>query len=179
MNTLLVLSLVSTLFSFSSTACDTSAPVAGASASLRPSPEHQVDRRIIQLQSFLAKQGSPLEPHAGDFVSAADRYGLDWKLLPAIAGVESTFGKHIPYGSFNAYGWANGAYRFTSWEDSISHVSRALKEKYVDRGLDTPHKIGPVYAPPSTTWAGKVIFFMNQIENFASVSSAASPDLTI
>lgn len=172
MNALVMLSLVSALFAGSP-----AAPVAGSSATLKT--EQVVDLRIGQLQSFLEKQGSPLAPHADDFITAADRYDLDWKLLPAITGVESTFGKHIPYGSYNAYGWANGAYHFESWEHSINHVSKALKEKYVNRGLDTPHKIGPVYAPPSTTWAGKVVHFMNQIENYPIVSTATDPDLTI
>jgi hypothetical protein len=80
--------------------------------------------------------------------------------------VESTFGKQIPSYSYNAYGWNNGNFRFKSWEDSIEIVSKALREKYFDRGLNTPYKIGPVYAPPSKTWASKVSFFMQKIEDF-------------
>lgn len=124
------------------------------------------DSRAEKLEAFLTTHNSPLADYASDFVTAADRYGLDWRFLPAITGVESTFGKQIPAGTFNAYGWNNGAWQFTSWSDSIDFVSRALKERYFDQGLDTIYKIAPVYAPPSKTWAGKVVYFMEQIECF-------------
>lgn len=124
------------------------------------------DERVEKLKAYFAKHNSPLKPYAYDFVYYADLYGLDWKLVPAISGVESTFGKRIPRNSYNAYGWANGNYSFTSWEQSIEVVSRTLKEKYVDRGYNTVPKIARMYAPPSTTWSGNVQFFMNQIENY-------------
>ena len=124
------------------------------------------DERVRKLRSYFAKHNSPLEPYAYDFVYYADIYGLDWKLVPAITGVESTFGKRIPKNSFNAYGWANGAYSFNSWEHSIEHVTRTLRTKYYDRGYNTIPKIARIYAPPSTTWGGNVSFFMNKIEAF-------------
>ena len=124
------------------------------------------DPRVEKLEAFFTKYDSPLASYAQEFIEAADLYQLDWKLVPAITGVESTFGKRIPAYSYNAYGWNNGNYYFQSWEQSINHVSRCLKEKYVDRGLDTPYKIGPVYAPPSATWASKVVYFMKLIECF-------------
>lgn len=135
------------------------------------------DLRVSTLQKFLKKYQSPLTDYAPLFVQTADKYELDWHLVPAITGVESTFGKHIPYNSYNAYGWNNGLYIFGSWEESIEKVSKTLKEKYINRGLDTPQKIGPVYAPPSSTWAGKVSYFMEQIENFSENSKL--PSLTI
>lgn len=142
--------------------------VAGSSAVLKNEALgiKNPDIRVEKLKAYLADFNSPLASYAENFVEAADTYQLDWKLLPAITGVESTFGKQIPAGSYNAYGWANGAYWFKSWEQSIDYVSGYLKEKYIDRGLDTPYKIGPVYAPPSSTWAWKVVWFMNQIECF-------------
>ncbi len=138
---------------------------AGTSASLRH--ESGVpDNRVKTLHLYLESYNSPLAEYAFSFVEAADKYGIDWKLVPAITGVESTFGKQIPYQSYNAYGWCNGDYRFESWEQSIDYVSVYLKEKYYNRGLDTPTKIAPVYAPPSDTWAGKVAFFMKKLECF-------------
>lgn len=141
-----------------------------ASSAVLESSLFKIDKRAVKLEKFLASYNSPLAEYADAFVEAADKYGLDWKLVPAITGIESTFGKNIPFNSYNAYGWANGAYSFQSWEQSIDHVSRVLKEKYVDRGLDTPYKMGPIYAPPSKTWAGKVVFFMNKIDSFEELS---------
>lgn len=179
MNIFLLFTILSFVFSFSSSPVQAQELVAGGSATLKSTQEQKTDERVNKLQGYLAEHRSPLEPHAADMVAAADLYNLDWKLLPAITGVESTFGKHIPFNSFNAYGWNNGNFRFESWEQSINHVSRALKEKYVDRGLDTPWKIGRVYAPPSSTWASKVSFFMDQIENFGKISLLETPVLTI
>lgn len=139
----------------------------------------QADERIAKLKNFLASYNSPLAKYANNFVEAADKYGIDWKLVPAITGVESTFGKNIPANSYNAYGWANGTFYFQSWEQSIDHVSKTLKEKYVDRGLDTPYKMGPVYAPPSKAWAGKVVFFMNRLDFFGELESLSGLSLTI
>lgn len=133
------------------------------------------DSRINQLEEFLDFYNSPLTSYAGNFIETADKFAIDWRLVPAIAGVESTFGKFIPFNSYNAYGWNNGNYQFSSWEESIEIVSQTLREKYLNRGLDNPYKIGPVYAPPSSTWAGKVAFFMEKLANF----QLSTPDLTI
>lgn len=144
----------------------TLAAVAGDSAQFLQSFA-QSDPRVDQLEAFFKSHNSPLTGYADAFIKAADKYELpDWKLVPAITGVESTFGKAIPKNSYNAYGWANGAYAFKSWDESIDHVTKSLKTRYIDRGADTVEKIAPIYAPPSKTWAGKVRFFMREIATF-------------
>ena len=138
----------------------------GTSAAL-PIPETETDLRIVKLQSFLRRYNSPFAAYAGEFVSNADKYGLeDWTLVPAITGVESTFGKSIPADSYNAYGWANGNFAFNNWPESIAVVTKTLKEKYIDRDLKTVDQIAAVYAPPSQTWAGKVNYFKNLINDY-------------
>lgn len=131
------------------------------------------DARIAKLRGFLEFYHSPLAGYASVFIKAADKYGLDWKLVPAISGIESTFGKAIPYNSYNAYGWANGEYNFASWEDSIEIVSRTLRSNYYNRNIDTVEKIAPVYAPPSKTWGRNVRFFMEKLENFSPKTTLA------
>lgn len=148
------------------------------SASVSSQSVEVVDTRVEKLEAYLASHKSPLEKHAETFIKKADEYGLpDWRLVPSIAGVESTFGKHIPYASYNAWGWANGAFAFKDWDHAIDVVTKALKQKYVDRGLATPEQMSPVYAPPSKTWASKVRFFMGKIEEFEMQSELA--DLTL
>ncbi len=127
----------------------------------------EFDNRTQILKDYLHQFNSPLAEYAEEFVGAADAYELDWRLLPAITGVESTYGKFIPQNSYNAYGWNNGAYTFQSWEDSIWTVTKALKEKYVNRGANTVDKIGRIYAPPSPFWAGKVKRIMAKIDSGA------------
>jgi hypothetical protein len=122
------------------------------------------DIRILKLQLYLKKRNSPMELQSAKIVMTADRYGLDWRLVPAIAGVESSFGKRMPKNSYNAYGWANGEYKFNSWEESIDIVSKTLREKYIDKGADNLYKIARIYAPPSKTWARNVGFFVKQMD---------------
>lgn len=131
------------------------------------------DVRLERLKRFLTSYNSPLTKYSQDFVQIADKYNLDWKLIPAITGVESTFGKFIPYNSYNAYGWLNGAYYFSSWEESIQIVGKSLRENYLNRGADTVEKIASIYAPPSKTWAWKVRYFMEKLENFTPSSIPA------
>src|SRR5690349_15718779 len=67
--------------------------------------EKKPDFRVIALARYLESVDSPLAPHAELFIKEADRNNLDWRLVPAIAGLESSFGKHIPSDSYNAWGW--------------------------------------------------------------------------
>jgi hypothetical protein len=79
---------------------------AGTSAVLlKPVEEKTTDSRVRILKAYLEQYNSPLVTHAQDFVEIADKYNLDWKLVAAISGVESTFGQQIPYESFNGWGW--------------------------------------------------------------------------
>ncbi|MBI2019760.1 glucosaminidase domain-containing protein [Candidatus Daviesbacteria bacterium] len=129
----------------------------------------QLDKRAKILAKYLAKYNSPLQYHAQDFIDAADQYGLDWKMLPSIAGVESTFGKHIP-GGYNAWGWGvygTQAIYFDSWKDGIFTIAKGLREGYLNKGLTEPYSINRVYAA-SPHWAKGVTYFMSDMEKFSN-----------
>lgn len=125
-------------------------------------PEAQI------LQKYLSKYNSPMQYHAQDFIDAARTYNIDWKLLPAIAGVESTFGKFIP-GGYNAYGWAiynsNSRFGFESWRDGMFVVAKGLRENYLNKGLTDPYSMNRIYAA-SPTWGSKVSYFLADITKF-------------
>lgn len=127
-----------------------------------------LDPRAEILKDYLAKYNSPLETHAQDFVDAADKYQIDWKLVPAIAGVESTFGKHIP-GGYNGWGWGvygDQALYFRSWTEGIFTVTAGLRENYFNKGLDNPYEINRVYAA-SPSWGSHVNFFLVDLDKYA------------
>lgn len=135
------------------------------------------DERIDRLRTYLSMHNSPLTNQSAHFIAEADRLGLDWKLVAAIAGTESTFGKHVPFGSYNAWGWgiptgAQSGIAFESWKHGITRVSEGLKTRYIDRGATTVEQIGRIYAA-SPRWAGNVRFFLNAIDSF----SLADPSL--
>lgn len=126
-----------------------------------------IDKRAEILQAYLAQYNSPMQYQAQAFVETADQYNLDWKLLPAIAGVESTFGKFIP-GGYNAWGWGvygNQAIYFNSWKEGMLAVSEGLKTHYINNGLTDPYKINRIYST-SPAWGANVTYFINDLENF-------------
>ncbi len=141
-----------------------------ASTKLPNAMQLGVDSRVKILTSFLKQYDSPLIPYAADFVQTADKYNLDWRLVAAISGVESTFGKQIPYNSYNAWGWGvygDNVIRFKSWDDGIETVSQGLRERYIDQwGGNNIYEIGSMYAS-SPAWAGHVELWLGRIQEFA------------
>ncbi len=127
--------------------------------------------RVETLESFFDKYNSPLKGTAPKFVEIADKYNLDYTLLPSISCMESTCGKHLIEGSNNPFGW--GVYgdqyiAFESYEEAIEVVGEGLYEGYFSKGFDTPAKIAPIYTPPnSQNWYRGVNFFSNQINEIA------------
>ncbi len=57
-------------------------------AMLTPS-HYDGDSRLVRLREFFLKHDSPVHYLASEFLEAADKNGLDWRLLPTIALVES------------------------------------------------------------------------------------------
>jgi hypothetical protein len=134
-----------------------------------------VDKRAQIIKDYLAKYNSPLQDSAQDFVEAADQFGLDWRLVVSISGVESTFGKRIPgghdplYSSYNGWGWGvygDNSLGFKSWKDAIYTISEGLKKDYVDKGYTEPLSMNRKYAS-SQTWGVRVVYFMNDLEKFS------------
>jgi hypothetical protein len=149
---------------------------AGSSAALlKPAAQEATDSRVRILREYLEKYKSPLVPYAGTFVEIADKYNLDWKLVAAISGVESTFGREIPYESFNGWGWGiygDNMIRFSSWNEGIETISEGLRNKYINKwGAKDVYEIGKFYAA-SPTWAQRVEYFMNEIEKYQKLSLA-------
>jgi hypothetical protein len=93
-------------------------------------------------------------------------------MLPAIAGVESTFGKFVPgsdyYPSYNAWGWGvygTQAIYFKSWREGIFTVAEGLRKNYLNKGLTDSYSINRAYSE-SPAWGWKVEFFQKDITRF-------------
>lgn len=121
------------------------------------------DDRAQILKKFLKSRNSPMTEDAEKLVAIADKYNLNWKLLPAIAGVESQYGQVIPLGSYNPYGWNNGATYFKDWSQATEVVASGIRTRYLPSGEVTPYKIGPTYAA-NPAWANHVANYMRQID---------------
>lgn len=144
---------------------------ADAAAQLSLYIPEPVDMRAVKLRTYLKSHNSPIADQAEAFVAQADRHKLDWKLVAAIAGTESTFGKRIPRGSYNAWGWgiptgSQSGLGFNDWEHGISTVSEGLAKNYYGRGAKTIYDVGWIYAANGISWGNHVSHFMNQIDSF-------------
>ena len=121
--------------------------------------ESPSDSRLPAIKNFFAKYRSPLAIHAGDFLKASDRFGLDWRLLPSLVIIESG-GRNIH--NNNVFGWGNGASRFRSVADSITVVADCLANKMPYRGKSLDDKMR-VYNPRRRDYATFVRKVMIQI----------------
>jgi len=122
-------------------------------------------QKALKIEQFFRvnRGNAPLADHAKTFVEVANKYGLDYRLLPAIATIESGGGKHN-FRPFNAWGWNNRS--FSSFDEGIEVVGKGLKTGYIDRGADTVEKIAPTYCPPNYKhWMASVNQFMLEIES--------------
>ncbi len=126
------------------------------------------DGRAANLRNFFRQYNSPLFDYAEVLVEVQDKYGIDYRVLPAIAMQESEGCKKIPPGSHNCWGW--GIYgdkitTFSSYPEAIETVAKGLKHDYVDRGLYTATAIMERYTPSSPgTWAFAVNYFLKVLE---------------
>lgn len=128
------------------------------------------DARAKIVEDFFTGYKSILGDYADNFIKVADQYALDFRLLPSIAMQESNGGKRVIKDSHNPFGY--GIYgglvtKFSSWEEAIERVGKALRADYLDQGLHTPMQIMAKYTPPSLAkggiWAKGVSSFMEEL----------------
>lgn len=126
--------------------------------------------RADDLDAYLHSKGSPLAGQGQTLVKYGNRYGVDPRLLVALAGAETSFGTDPNAGQdpahFNVWGWGPHI-KFRSWDDAIGTITRGLKKNYIDKGLNTIAKIGNTWAPPSENntgqWAQNVAGFFHEL----------------
>lgn len=114
-----------------------------------PQSKYQNDPRLARLMAFFSDTNSPVQYLAADFLLAADRHHLDWRLLPSICVVESGGGKN--FSKNNVFGWDSARRGFTSVRDGIYWVASRLAHSKLYKGKDldgilTTYNPGPGYA---------------------------------
>lgn len=129
------------------------------------------DARAELVAQFLERHNSPMTPY--DFygrkiVEIADRYQIDFRLLPAIAMQESNLCKNTnPGAPGNCLGFGihkSGTLDFDSYEAGFERAGRELKAYYIDKGLVTVELIEKKYTPSSNgSWANSVNQWMAEM----------------
>ncbi len=128
------------------------------------------DARADLVANFLKRHDSPMKPHdeyGKKLVEIADKYNIDFRLLPAIAMQESNLCKKIPEGSYNCLGFGiheRGTLMFDSYEAAFERAAREIKKNYIDQGRSTPEEIMKKYTPSSNgSWASSVNQWMAEM----------------
>lgn len=129
-----------------------------------------IDSRVVRLRAYLQEKQSPLMESSDAFIRIADKYELDWTLLPAIAGVESGFERAGNTGDHNPFGYMckSGPCSFDSFDEAIETVGRTIGTgraytRFQESG--SVSVLAPVYNYVSPEdWTAKIIYFQEVIK---------------
>lgn len=101
------------------------------------------DQRAIKLEKYLKAHNSPMYVAADTIIEQSDKYGVDYKLVVAIAYHESGLGRKC-WAPFNAWGWMTKD-RWSSWDEGARKYIQGLYKGYYAKGADTIEEIAPRY----------------------------------
>jgi hypothetical protein len=150
--------------------------VASHMGSLSTSPVTKVEVSVDDLRqekadiidSYFKERNMPLEGKGMTFVLVAEKYGLDWRLLPAIGVRESSGGKAAC--KYNAFGWGScKLHNFHSYEEAIEAVGRNLgganpKTSRYYAGKTTAEKLYFYNGSVEPAYPDEVVAIMKKIE---------------
>jgi len=129
---------------------ESSAPsTSSSSSSISTTPSTvaipEISEKAKEVEAFILSQnGSPMfASEAQTSIDKANECGVDYKLMIAIAGYESGYGRK-PMKKYNPYGWKNGK-TYSSFKEAISEITCQFGNKYIKKGRDTVEEISNIY----------------------------------
>lgn len=130
------------------------------------------DVPYLTIKDYLTSHKSPMADSAEALVNIARQNELDPYLLVAIAQCESNLGKKMPINCHNPFGWgihSEGTLCFETWEKGYQKVAQGLREKYLQKGLNSIEEIMTKYNYDSWqdregSWAKCVTKFVNDLQ---------------
>jgi hypothetical protein len=114
------------------------------------------------LGQFFGKRKCPLLPYVNDFIGAAEKYRIDYRLLPGISVIESQCGKMYPRNTNNPFGWQSARVGFKSIPDAIDFITGQLANSKYYAGKTTKRKLASYC--PNPEYPSRVMAVMQQIE---------------
>jgi hypothetical protein len=137
---------------------------------------HGVDARAKKIDGVFKTYGCPMYGTGEYIVEQADKNGIPYWLVAAVAFQESLCGKYTPekggVESYNSWGWGvygTNAKFFKSYEHGIKVVSEYFSNRFYKRGIKETCEIMRVYTPPSNgSWCKGVNYFGEKIQNYGT-----------
>ncbi len=122
------------------------------------------------IDTYFKGRSMPLEGTGMNFVLVAEKYGLEWSLLPAIAVRESSGGKAAC--GYNPFGWGScKLHNFHSYEEAIEALGRNLgganpnTARYY-AGNSSKEKLYYYNGTVVPTYPDEVLAIMDKIESY-------------
>lgn len=103
----------------------------------------------VLINQYLRAEGSPLAGLGKVITKKSRKWGIDPRLLVAIAGAETSLGKDpnaAPLSEHNVWGMGPGI-EYGSWGEGANAVAKNLAQNYFSQGLDTIPEISTKWAP--------------------------------
>src|ERR1700730_13532172 len=144
--------------------------VAGVPTQPQPAPVKKNDPRLSRLREFFAARAHPLRNLEADFVAAADRNGLDWRLLPSISIIESGGGRD--YRNNNIFGWNSGNDSFPSIRAAIHTIAAKLATSKLYRNKDLDQILKTYNSRPEYAVRVKAIMLTIGAQDLAAAVAA-------
>lgn len=144
---------------------------------IRPSTVYEVQKKktsneVASIRRFFESYNSILAPYAQEFYDISKVEGLDYRILPSIAMVESTGGKFLPScAEFNPFGWSSstspcGFYRFSSFKEAIEGVGQGISRNRAYDRYKQSKEVGvlaEIYNPGGKEkWEKDLRYFMDR-----------------
>ena len=105
------------------------------------------DPKAIVLENYLHTQISPLAKQSDLIVDLSKLYGVDYKMVVAIAGLESGY---CAENSFSNNCWGFGTYSWGSMDIAVKEYMRLMNKGYFSKGLRSIAEIAPMYNSANT-----------------------------
>lgn len=137
---------------------------------------HGMDSRAKKIEGVFRAYNCPMAGTGQYIVEQADKNGIPYWIVAAIAFQESLCGKITPekngVESYNSWGWAvygSSSKFFNNYEHGIKVVSEYLSKRFFKQGITDTCDIMKVYTPPSNgSWCRGVNYFGEKIQNFGT-----------
>lgn len=121
------------------------------------------------IDTYFKERSMPLHGTGMTFVLVAEKYGLDWRLLPAIGVRESSGGKAAC--GYNPFGWGScKLHNFGSYEQAIEALGKNLgganpKTSRYYAGKSTMEKLYYYNGTVVPEYPDEVVAIMHKIES--------------
>ena len=124
--------------------------------------------RAAKIDAYYGRHDLPLTGYGMQMVLVAEKYGIDWRLIPAIGMRETTGGKFACYN--NPFGWGSCKIKYSSFEESIEALGKNLgganpRTSYYYAGKTTAEKLYYYNGTVIPSYPKEVMKIMDKIDS--------------